>query len=173
MDINILRIVSVSLSLKSDCKYIHNGLILQENRGFFYKITEKIAFFECKNRHLVQVRWNIVLEFYVFCIFILLAICKLYFAKCVEKSSFPHEKPINMWIFSTFKLQPRWFKSSKFVYYGNFFNVTNVMFSGICSKLHYFNITFSTFSNSSWPPLHKGRNFMLLFVLYPFELQQH
>lgn len=64
---------------KSVCKYIHNGLMLQEKRGFFYKRYQNIAFFECKNRHLVQVHRNKVLEKYYFCIFILLSIWKLLF----------------------------------------------------------------------------------------------
>ena len=50
------------MSFKSVCKYIHNGLMLQEKRGFFYKRDLNIVFFECENRHLVQVHRNKVLE---------------------------------------------------------------------------------------------------------------
>ena len=40
--------------------------MLQEKRGFFYKRYLNIAFFECENRHLVQVHRNKVLEKYYF-----------------------------------------------------------------------------------------------------------
>jgi hypothetical protein len=40
--------------------------MLQEKRGFFYKRYLNIAFFECENRHLVQVHRNKVLKKYYF-----------------------------------------------------------------------------------------------------------